>query len=77
MYILPPTIRFPLSCLCLMDDMGYKLLTCKGGNSGLVANGIVTTTGYHELMTPSKQRCRKYVFVVEVDTWAVSLDPEK
>ncbi|KAK8863082.1 NUDIX hydrolase domain-like protein [Apiospora arundinis] len=55
----------------------YKLLTCKGGDSGLVANGIVTTTGYHELMSPSNQRCRKYVFVVEVDTWAVSLDPEK
>ncbi|KAK8025007.1 hypothetical protein PG990_002830 [Apiospora arundinis] len=45
--------------------------------TGLVANGIVTTTGYHELMTPSNQRCRKYVFVVEVDSWAVSLDPEK
>ncbi|KAK8093988.1 hypothetical protein PG997_000673 [Apiospora hydei] len=44
---------------------------------GLMANKIVATTGYHELMLPSGQLCRKYAFVVETGVWALLLDLER
>ncbi|KAK7948771.1 uncharacterized protein PG986_009657 [Apiospora aurea] len=45
--------------------------------TGLMANKIVATTGYHELMLPSSQLCRKYAFVVETGVWALLLDLER
>ncbi|KAK8039685.1 hypothetical protein PG993_008096 [Apiospora rasikravindrae] len=67
------------SSLCGDHDMtilhGLVRELCEG--TGLMANKIVATTGYQELMLPSGQLCRKYAFVVEAGEQAVSLDPQK